>query len=342
MKTVPIREALGMVLCHDMTQIVPGQFKGPAFRKGHIVREEDLPRLLSMGKEQVYVWELQEGRLHEDEAARRIARAAAGPGIRLTDPKEGKVDLVASCEGLLKIDVDTLLEVNTVDQAMFATLHSNQRVHAGKIVAGTRIIPLVIDEERIRYIEDLCRRGRKPLVEVKPFASLKTGIVTTGNEVFHGRIKDKFGPVIVKKLGELGCPVIGQVFVPDSIAEIVDAIETLLRQGAQLITVTGGMSVDPDDLTPAGIRAAGGRIVSYGAPALPGAMFLLAYIGRVPVLGLPGCVMYHRTSIFDLILPRILAGEELTRKDMAKLAHGGLCAQCSECKYPDCGFGKGA
>lgn len=341
MKTVPVREALGMVLCHDMTQIIPGQFKGPAFRKGHIVREEDLPCLLSMGKDRIYVWELQDGRLHEDEAARRIARAAAGQGIRLTDPKEGKVDLIAVHDGLLKVDIDTLLDVNSVDQAMLATLHSNQRVTAGKIVAGTRIIPLVIDEERIRYIEDLCRRGT-PLVEVRPFTSLKTGIVTTGNEVFQGRIQDKFGPVVTKKLGEMGCPVIGQVFVPDSVAEIVKAIEGLIRDGAQMITVTGGMSVDPDDLTPAGIKAAGGRIVSYGAPTLPGAMFMLAYIGRIPVLGLPGCVMYHRTSIFDLILPRILAGEELTRKDMAKLAHGGLCAQCSECKYPDCGFGKGA
>ncbi|MEN6485677.1 MAG: molybdopterin-binding protein [Syntrophobacteraceae bacterium] len=341
MKTVPVREALGMVLCHDMTQIIPGEFKGPAFRKGHIVREEDLPRLLSMGKETLYVWELQDGRLHEDEAARRIARASAGPGIRLTEPKEGKVDFVATHDGLLKVDVDTLLEINAVDHAMLATLHSNQRVPAGKIVAGTRIIPLVIDEERIRYIESLCRRAGS-LVEVRPFVSLKTGIVTTGNEVYHGRIRDKFGPVVVKKLGELGCPVVGRAFVPDSVEEIVEAIRGLIRDGAQMITVTGGMSVDPDDLTPAGIREAGGRIVCYGAPVLPGAMFMLAYIGRIPVLGLPGCVMYHRTSIFDLVLPRILAGEEITRKDIAKWAHGGLCAQCGECKYPDCGFGKGA
>jgi molybdenum cofactor synthesis domain-containing protein len=341
MKTVPVQDAIGMVLCHDVTQIIPGQFKGPAFRKGHILEEEDIPRLLSMGKEHIYAWEVQNGLLHENEAAVRIARAVAGRGITLSEPKEGKVELAAECDGLLKIDIDGLYEINEVEQVVLATIHSNQRVARGKVVAGTRIIPLVIDEGVIELIEAR-RRGNAPVIEVLPFRPLRVGIVTTGSEVFHGRIEDRFGPVVARKLEEYGCEIVGQIYVSDEADRIVQAIRAFLDEGAEMITVTGGMSVDPDDVTPAGIRASGGRVVTYGAPVLPGAMFMAAYIGSVPVLGLPGCVMYHGVSIFDVVLPRILAGEEISRKDIVKLAHGGLCVQCKECKYPDCGFGKGA
>ena len=341
MKAVPVQEALGMVLCHDVPQIIPGQFKGPAFRKGHIVQPTDIPTLLDMGKERLYVWEMRQGLVHENDAARRIARAAVGQGIIRSDPKEGKVDLTAAHDGLLKINTEALEAVNSVDQVVFSTLHSHQRVAKGKILAGTRVIPLVIDEQRIKEVETICWRSR-PLMEVKPFRCLKTGIVTTGSEVYHGRIQDRFGPVVRKKVEDLGCEYLGQVYVSDQIDQIVEAILSLVREGAQMVTVTGGMSVDPDDVTPAAIRAAGGRVVTYGAPVLPGAMFMLAYLGEIPVMGLPGCVMYHKTSIFDLVLPRILAGEEMTRKDFVKLAHGGLCVQCEGCRYPDCGFGKGA
>ena len=330
-----------MVLCHDVTQIIPGQFKGPAFHKGHIVQLDDIPRLLDMGKERLYVWETGKGLLHENDAAQRIAKAATGQGIIRTDPKEGKVDLIAAHDGLLKINTGALEAVNSVEQVVFATLHSYQRVAKGKTLAGTRVIPLVIDEQRIKEVEAICRRSR-PLMEVKPFRRLKTGIVTTGSEVYHGRIQDRFGPVVRKKVEDLGCEYLGQVYVSDQIAQIVEAILSLISEGAQMVTVTGGMSVDPDDVTPAAIRATGGRVVTYGAPVLPGAMFMLAYLGEVPVMGLPGCVMYHRTSIFDVVLPRVLAGETMTRKDFVKLAHGGLCVQCERCRYPDCGFGKGA
>ncbi len=341
MKTVPVREALGMVLCHDVTQIIPGRCKGPAFKKGHILEAEDIPKLLSMGKENIYAWEIHGGLLHEDEAALRIAEAAAGRGLSLTAPREGKIDLVADHHGLLKVNVDLLDEVNSVDEVMFATLHTNQRIVKGKTVAGTRIIPLVIEEKKIKLVERICRENA-PLVELKPFRAAKVGIVTTGSEVYYGRIKDQFGPVVIRKLKEFNCEVVGQDFVSDRVDLISESILAFLRQGAEMITVTGGMSVDPDDVTPAGIRAAGGRVVTYGAPVLPGAMFMLAYIGKVPVMGLPGCVMYHRTSIFDVVLPRILADEEMTRKDFIRLAHGGFCVQCAECKYPDCGFAKGA
>lgn len=340
MKTVPVQDAVGMVLCHDLTQIIPGQFKGPAFRKGHILQQEDIARLLDMGKEHIYVWDMSDGLLHEDTAALRIAQAAVGKGVRLSTPKEGKVELTAEYDGLLKIDVEGLYAVNA-EQIVFASLHTHQRVAAGKVLAGTRIIPLVIEEARIEQVEEVCRRHH-PILQVLPFQSFDVGIITTGSEVYHGRIKDRFGPIVMKKLEELGCKVLGQTFVSDRAELIKDAVHAFLEQGATMITVTGGMSVDPDDVTPSGIRACGGRVVTYGAPMLPGAMFMLAYLGDVPVLGLPGCVMYHQTSIFDVMLPRILAGEEITREDIVRLAHGGLCVNCSTCRYPDCGFGKGA
>lgn len=342
MKMVPVQDAVGMVLCHDVTQIIPGRFKGAAFQRGHILREEDVDQLLNMGKEHIYAWDIRTatGLLHENEAAERIARAASGQNIELTAPNEGKVDLVATVNGMLKIDLDALYEINA-EEIVFACLHSHQSVTKGKIIAGTRVIPLVIEERKVERVEGLCSRHR-PLITVLPFASFDVGIITTGSEVYHGRIEDQFGPVVRQKLGEMGCRVIGQSFTSDDPRAIGDEIRSFLSRGARMITITGGMSVDPDDVTPAAIRDSGARMVTYGAPVLPGAMFMLAYLGDVPILGLPGCVMYHKTSLFDVILPRLLAGDEITRKDIVRLAHGGLCVHCRECRYPDCGFCKGA
>jgi molybdenum cofactor synthesis domain-containing protein len=339
MKSVPVQDAIGMVLCHDVTQIIPGKFKGRAFKKGHIIRPEDISTLRDIGKEHVYVWEIEEGFLHEDDAAIRIANAASSEGIALSEPKEGKVELSAASRGLLKVNSDALYHINEIDQVICATLHTNQTVTAGKVVAGTRIIPLVIEENKIMQVEKICRTYY-PLVAVQPFKHYRVGIITTGSEVYHERIKDTFTPVLHNKFNELGSTVVQQRIVPDSTELIAQAIAEFIGEGVELIAVTGGMSVDPDDVTPAGIKAAGGKIITYGAPALPGAMFLLAYIGSIPVLGLPGCVMYHKTTIFDLIVPRILAGEVIGREDIIKLGHGGLCANCEECRYPDCSFGK--
>jgi molybdenum cofactor synthesis domain-containing protein len=341
MKIVPVQSAIGMVLCHDVTQIIPGQMKGPAFRKGHIVREEDVPQLLSMGKEHVYAWDIQadSGLLHEDEATVLIARAAAGRNVAVSAPNEGKVELTATIQGLLKIDLEALFEINA-EEIVCATLHTNQRVAGGKVLAGIRVIPLVIEEAKVERAVHICSR-RQPLIEVLPFRSFNVGIITTGSEVYHGRIKDQFGPVVRKKLDGFGCRTLGQSFVSDEPKRIVEQIGSFLSRGAEMIIVTGGMSVDPDDVTPAAIRDSGARVVTYGAPVLPGAMFMLAYLGNVPILGLPGCVMYNKTSIFDVILPRLLAGEEITRRDIVGLAHGGLCVRCEECRYPDCGFAKG-
>ncbi|WP_378954049.1 molybdopterin-binding protein [Pelosinus sp. sgz500959] len=340
MKVIPVWEAEGTVLCHDITEIIPGKVKSREFKKGHIVKKEDIPRLLKLGKEHLYVWEVNHKVLHETDAAMRIAKAVAGAGLVLTEPVEGKVELKAEIAGLLKINIRALEEINEIEEVVLASIHSNQLVSVGKVVAGCRVVPLVIDVDKICDVEKIGHLDF-PIVEIKPLSSLKVGIVTTGSEVYHGRIKDQFGPVLQKKISQLGSTVLRQIIVDDNIDMIKDGIETLIQEGAEMIVTTGGMSVDPDDVTPAGIRAAGGEVVVYGAPVLPGSMFMLAYIGKIPVLGLPGCVMYHKTTIFDLVVPRILAGEKISRKDITRLAHGGLCTNCDPCQYPHCGFGKG-
>lgn len=338
MKEVTVEQAVGTVLAHDLTQIIPGEYKGPKFKKGHIITEEDIPLLLSMGKRHLFVLEKDDNDVHENEAAYRIASKAAGDGIELTDPSEGKIELKATYDGLLKIDRDRLYELVSQDEIMFATIHENIVVRKGEKLAGTRIIPLFIAEELLQQAESILEDG--PVIKIVPLREMKVGVVTTGSEVYNGIIEDKFGPVLVRKFDELGSKVEKQVFADDDDEMIAGCIIQLIDEGMDIIGVTGGMSVDPDDMTPSGIRKAGGEVVSYGAPVLPGAMFMLSYVGDVPVVGLPGCVMYSRTSIFDLIVPRLLAGEKITKKDIVKLAHGGLCLNCKVCTFPVCGFGK--
>jgi probable molybdopterin binding protein len=339
MESIRVQDAVGMVLGHDITEIRPGDFKGPYFRKGHVIQRSDIEKLLDLGKRHIYVLQLNKDQVHENEAAKRIAKAATGPGLTLTDPSEGKVTLSAEQNGLLKVDAQALLQINQVQDMMFATLHSNQQVAANQPVAGTRIIPLVTDEARIRRIEAICR-SHFPIIQVKPFIHHRVGLIVTGSEVFEGRIVDGFGPVVEKKFLDLGSHVIGCQKVSDDIDMTVQAIHSFLNKYAQIIAVTGGMSVDPDDQTPASIRAAGGQVVAYGAPVLPGAMFMLAHIQDIPVIGLPGCVMYHQTSIFDLVVPRILAGETVNPDDIVAMGHGGFCSDCATCRYPICPFGK--
>lgn len=339
MKSVPVEEALGMVLCHDLTKIIPGEFKGVAFKKGHIITEEDIPKMLDMGKKNIYVWEMQEGILHENEAGERMAKVAAGKEIVFSEPAEGKVSLLANCKGLLKVNYTALEKINVLDEAMIATLHTDIIVEKGTVVAGTRIIPLFIDKLKIEQVEKICKE-EGPIIWVEPLKTMKVGIITTGSEVYTGRITDKFGPVIRNKIEEVGSEVIKQILVSDDVTMIVDAVNELLEIGVEMIIVTGGMSVDPDDVTPAGIRESGAEIISYGAPVLPGAMFLIAYKNDIPILGLPGCVMYNKTTVFDLILPKIMAGEKIKRADITRLGHGGMCLNCKVCTYPACSFGK--
>jgi len=339
MKSIRVQDAVGTVLCHDITEIRFGAFKGPAFKKGHVIQTNDIEKLLDLGKRFIYIFELEIGQIHENEAAVRIAKAAKGPGLALTDPSEGKVNFKAEQMGLLKVNAEALSQINQIQDIMFASLHTNQQVSADQQVAGTRIIPLVTDLDRVEQIEIICQQFF-PVIEVKPFAPYQIGLIITGSEVFEGRIQDAFGPVVEKKFQDLGSRIMGFEKVADDVTITVKAINDFIKRGAEMIAITGGMSVDPDDQTPASIRAAGGRVVTYGAPVLPGAMFMLSYIGDIPIVGLPGCVMYHQTSIFDLVVPRILAGESVTRDDIVALGHGGFCSDCATCRYPICPFGK--
>ncbi len=342
MKLIKTEDAVGHVLCHDITQIIPGVVKDAVFRKGHIVRKEDIPVLLSVGKEHLYVWEKREGILHEDEAAKILRDLCLNEGMSATSPKEGKIEILADTEGLLKVDAKRLRAVNALGEMMIATRHGNFPVRRGDRLAAARIIPLVIEEEKMTAARKAA--GGEPLLSILPFQNRRTGIVTTGSEVARGRIADAFGPAVRRKLEEYGVEVIGQKIVGDDREEITEAVLAFLRNGAEMVLCTGGMSVDPDDRTPGAIRATGARIVSYGAPVLPGAMFLLAYYERderqIPVMGLPGCVMYAGRTVFDLVLPRVLAGEVLCAEDLIRCGEGGLCLNCPVCTFPNCGFGK--
>jgi molybdenum cofactor synthesis domain-containing protein len=341
MKVIAVEDAVGMVLCHDITRIIPGQCKGPGFRRGHVVRPQDIRELRKIGKEHLYVFDPGDGNVHEDDAARRIARAAAGPGLTLDEPVEGKITFTAADDGVVDIDTERLLALNALGDILFATIHSGQIVRRGRKLAGVRVLPLVVPEALVRDAEALLAASG-PILRVRPFKPSRVGIVVTGSEVYGGLIEDKFGPVVQAKFESYGCAVLGKRLVSDDQDMTARAIRDFLDQGAGCVVVTGGMSVDPDDRTPAAIRAAGAEVVAYGAPIFPGAMFMLARIGEVPVLGLPGCVMYFRASIFDVVVPRLLSGMAVTREDILALGHGGFCEGCATCRYPACGFGKGA
>ena len=343
MKCVKTQDAVGHVLCHDITQIIKDVKKGTAFRKGHIVTEEDIPVLLSLGKDNLYIWEKTEGILHENEAAEYLRDICMNENMIQSEVKEGKIELIAEIDGLLKIDVDKLRAVNSLGEMMIATRHTNTTVKKGDKLVGTRIIPLLIEQEKMEKAKEVA--GDRPILSLIPFKKKKVGIVTTGNEVFYGRIKDTFGPVVAEKVKEFGADVIGQTIVKDDMEKITKAVEEFIEQGADMVLCTGGMSVDPDDKTPGAIKNTGARIVSYGAPVLPGAMMLLAYYekdGReLPIVGLPGCVMYAKRTVFDLVLPRLMADDMVTNDDLAGLGLGGLCLSCDVCTFPNCGFGKG-
>jgi len=370
MKAIPVDQAVGTVLAHDITEIRPGEFKGRAFKKGHVIREEDVCHLQRLGKEHLFVLNVAEDEMHENDAAYAIARALMGNGVAIKgEPKEGKISLIAEQDGLLKIDRGALLEFNLLGEVMCATLHDNTVVRKGQTVAGTRAIPLVVKKNVVQAAVTIGENAGK-IIQVKQIKKPKVGVVITGNEVYHGRIKDAFAPVITKKIEEIGGELVGVYYAPDDKAFIVDRLRELIHAGADLLITTGGMSVDPDDVTRFAIRELGAGDIVYGSAALPGAMFLVAYLGKVgsselgvrsevnsgptaqnsalrtphseliPILGIPACGMYAKTTVFDLVLPRVLAGERIGRKELAELGHGGLCMQCEVCRYPVCPFGK--
>lgn len=337
---IPVEQAIGMVLPHDITEIIKDEFKGRAFKKGHVIREEDVPHLRRLGKEHIYVLELGADDIHEDEAALLLAQALAGSGVEYSRAVvEGKVSLTAAIDGLLKINKEALYRFNLLGEVMCATLQDNTPVRRGEQVAASRLIPLVGDRRLIEQAVAIAHSG-EPIVRVLPLRHARAGLVITGSEVFHGRIEDKFEQVLREKLTLLGSEVAIVRFSPDDPDLIAAAILECCADGADMIVTSGGMSVDPDDVTRQGIDLAGASSVVYGTPVLPGAMFLVGTIGDIPVLGVPACGMFHRITVLDLVLPRLLVGETISRADLAALGHGGLCRNCKHCQYPICHFGK--
>ena len=366
-RTIPVEEAVGKVLAHDITEIRQNEFKGRSFRKGHVIRHEDICHLRRLGKENLFVLSLSEEEMHEDDAAKALAKALMGAGVAAEgEPKEGKVTIVAERDGLLKVDKDTLLRFNMIGEVMCATLHNNTLVKKGQVVAGTRAVPLVVKRKSVgEAVEIAGRAGGSGVLEVRALRRPRTGIVITGNEVYHGRVRDAFGPVVKNKIEEFNGEIIGTYYAPDDEAVIEQRLRELAAAGADLLITTGGMSVDPDDVTRFAIRRLGATGITYGAACLPGSMFLMAYLETgvldsgsgisekkergtqilnpqppIPILGIPACGMYHRTTILDLVLPRVLTGERIGKQELAELGHGGLCLNCRECRFPVCPFGK--
>ncbi len=336
MKLIKTEDAVGHVLCHDITQIIRGVTKDAVFRKGHVVIAEDIPVLLSVGKENLYVWEQTEGMLHENEAAEQLREICIGSYMHATEPKEGKIELIADKNGLLVINCEKLLAVNSLGEMMVASRHGNTAVKTGDKIAGMRIIPLVIEGEKLE-----AAKPYSGIFDIKPFKKKRAAIITTGSEVYKHRIEDTFSPVVIEKLNEYDVELMGLKNCSDDSQMITEAINEMVEKGAEMVICTGGMSVDPDDRTPLAIKNTGARIVSYGAPVLPGAMFLLAYNeAGVPIIGLPGCVMYAKRTIFDLVLPKLMADEPITKEELAVYGEGGLCLNCETCTFPNCGFGK--
>ena len=339
MKQIRIEDSVGCILSHDVTKIVPGEFKGRLFKKGHVIREEDIPKLLDIGKEHIYVWEPKKGQLHENDAAIRVKDLVLGQGCYISEEiKEGKIDFFANTQGIVKINKDLLLKLNLLGEIIVSTIHNNTPVKKGEKIGATRVIPLIIDEKKILEAEKIIKEKIISLEEIKP---KKAVLITTGNEVYKGRIKDAFLPVMKEKLEYYGSEIVKQIILPDNKEMITENILKAIEEDkVDMIICTGGMSVDPDDVTPSAIKDCNGEIVTYGAPVLPGAMFLLAYYKNIPILGVPSCAMYSKRTIFDLVLPRILADEKLSFEDIARFGNGGMCLNCEICSFPHCSFGK--
>ena len=337
---INVEDAVGTRLAHDITEILPGASKGPAFRRGHRVREGDVCRLMRLGKRHLYILDLKDHQVHEDNAVMELAAAMAGPGVTFgREPKEGKLQLLAAYTGLLKINKEALVAFNLIPDVMCASLHDNLPVEKGQIVAGTRAIPLIIERPELDRAVALAR-DQGPIFSIKAYHRRKVRLLITGNEVYDGLIEDRFEAIVSRKLAALGAALLETVIAPDDAGRIADILRRFAAADTEMIITTGGMSVDPDDVTRHGIRMAGVDSLHYGAAVLPGAMFLLAYRNGVPIVGLPACGLYHPTTVFDLVLPRLLAGERLDETDLARFAVGGMCLDCPECRYPACPMGK--
>jgi len=337
LKKIKVENAIGMTLAHDITEVIPGKKKDVAFKRGKVIEKKDIERLLDLGKGHIFAFDKGIKGIHEDEAGMRIARSIMDEKMEPVPPKEGKVIIKSKVNGLFYVNDKNLYEINKIPDILLSTVPNRHPVKIGDVVAATRIIPLYIKEKELKKVE---RVGEKGIISIKPFKSFEVGLVITGSEVFSGRIKDG-SYVVEEKIKGYGLDVIGKTLVPDDIIAIRDAIRGFFNAGAEIVITTGGLSVDPDDITREGIEATGAEELFYGTPVFPGAMFLVARLKGRYILGAPACVYYNKNTVLDIILTRIMAGERMHKNDMVKLSYGGLCLNCDVCHYPTCFFGKG-
>lgn len=342
LRAIPVEDAVGKHALHDMTRIIPGQEKGPAFKRNQTISVGDICRLQRMGRQSVYVSELSPKGgewIHEDEAAKAMAGAMSGQGVDYTKtPSEGKVEMVAARDGLFVVDKRRLADVNRLADIKCASRHSFSVVSKGDKLAGTRAVPLYI--HRDQFDRAIALLNEEPLFQVIPMRQAKVGILVTGTEIFLGMVEERFIPIITEKVEAYKCGVIKTCIVPDDRKAICEHINDLLTRNVDLLVTTAGLSVDPDDVTRRGLMDAGAVDLRYGTPILPGNMTLLAHINQVQVIGVPACALYHKTTSFDLLLPRLLADIMITEQDLVEMGHGGICLSCPSCKFPDCPFGK--
>jgi len=338
--STPLEESIGKTIVHDMTRIVPGESKGVAFSRGHVVTAGDVCRLQQMGRFNLYVdQKAPAGTIHEDDAARAFSSAMCGEGVVAeSEPHEGRVNMIAERDGIIVVNESLLTGFNTLTGVMAASRHGNSLVRKGRRVAATRAIPLYLDHaifgRALSIISD------SPIFSVVPLRKTKVGLLITGNEVFKGLIEDRFEEVIKAKMAHFGSSVVETLVKPDDAGEIADAVRQLEEMGCDLIVTTAGLSVDPDDVTRHGLIEAGLTDILYGMPILPGAMSLVGRIGNTRVLGVPACALFHKTTSLDLLLPRLLADLPITRADVAKMGNGGMCMECTSCTFPKCPFGR--
>lgn len=334
MKKVRVEDAVGMTLCHDLTAMREG-FKGAVFHRGHVIREEDIPMLLDIGKRQIYVYEAEADEIHEEDAARRLADLTT---LDRSEPSEGKVVLTANYAGMYRVNTELLNQINSIEDVTITTIPDHYPVRKGMKVASMRIVPLVTKEANIRKAEELCQNNW--LMKVLPYQTKKVGVIITGSEIYTGRIEDRFEPVVRNKILQYPGEILGVTICDDDCGMIGKAAEGFLQQGADLLIFAGGMSVDPDDVTPEAIQQMGAKIISYGVPSQPGNMSLVAYHQQATILGVPGAAISLPTTIFDVLLPQVFAGEKFTREDLIRLGEGGLCQRCKRCHFPNCTFGR--
>lgn len=338
MRKLKVEEAVGQVLCHDLTAIMENGFKGVKFKRGHVITEKDIPAMLDMGKGHIFVWELEADEVHEDDAAIALTEAMAGENITVSGPSEGKMQLNAAIDGLFVIDREGLTAINSVPDYTVACIPGYSPVSKGQKLCGARIVPLVTRRENVEQAVAIAKE-HAPVMTVLPYKALKVGVVITGSEVYYGRIRDAFEPILTKKLAKFGAVQLGYTKCPDDLERIMAAINAFRAKGAELILLTGGMSVDPDDLTPTAIRSTGAELITQGFPMQPGNMLTIAYLGNTALVGVPGASMHSPVTSLEVFLPRIFAGLRITKEEVAGYGEGGLCMGCKDCTWPKCYFG---